>query len=106
MVRRLKDATVYIKNNIGGRTISSGTGFVIKVIGGNTAILATNRHVVDVDISDLPPRFAPEGSKIELEVVFRSGQGLQKEKSYPAQVLGRDIQATLAMTSRFWRSGA
>jgi regulation of enolase protein 1 (concanavalin A-like superfamily) len=96
VVRRLKDATVYIKNNIAGKTIASGTGFVIKVIGGNTAILATNRHVVDVDISDLPPKFAPEGSKIELEVVFRSGQGLQKEQSLPAQVIGADSSGDIS----------
>ena len=89
MVRRLKDATVYIKNTIGGRTFASGSGFVIKVVGENT-ILATNRHVIDVDASELPPGFVPEGAKVGLEVVFRSGQGSQKEKTYPAVVIAAD----------------
>ena len=95
VVRRLKDATVYIKINIAGRTIASGTGFVIKVYG-DTAILATNRHVVEMDFSDLPPKFAPEGSKPELQVVFRSGQGNQKEKSYAALIMAADTSGDLS----------
>ncbi len=95
VVRRLKDATVYIKINIAGRTIASGTGFVIKV-SGDTTMLATNRHVVEMDFSDLPPKFAPEGSKPEIQVVFRSGQGNQKEKSYPALILAADTSGDLS----------
>ena len=33
VVRRLKEATVYIKNKIAGKTLGSGTGFVIEVTG-------------------------------------------------------------------------
>ena len=57
-----------------------------------TVILATNRHVavLDIDVEDLPPALAPKGSQIELEAVFRSGQGPQKEKAYPARILAAD----------------
>ena len=33
IVRRLKEATVYIKNKVAGKTLASGTGFVIEVRG-------------------------------------------------------------------------
>ncbi len=89
VVRRLKDATVYIKNKIAGKTLASGTGFAIEVRGDNVTVV-TNRHVIDLDISELPPKLAPKGSKVELEVVFRSGQGPQKEQPLPAEVLAAD----------------
>jgi len=89
VVRRLKEATVYIKNNIAGKTLGSGTGFVIEVQG-DTVILATNRHVAVMDLSEVPPRFVPKGSKPELEVVFRSGQGPQKEQAVHADIIAAD----------------
>jgi S1-C subfamily serine protease/regulation of enolase protein 1 (concanavalin A-like superfamily) len=89
IVRRLKEATVYIKNKIGGKTLGSGTGFVIEVRGEET-ILATNRHVAVMDISHVPAKFVPEGAKPELEVVFRSGQGAQKEQAVAAEILAYD----------------
>ncbi len=89
IVRRLKEATVYIKTKLGGRTISSGTGFVIEVRG-DTTVLATNRHVAVFDPSHVPPSLLAKGGKIELEAVFRSGQGTQKEQSLPAQIIAAD----------------
>jgi S1-C subfamily serine protease/regulation of enolase protein 1 (concanavalin A-like superfamily) len=90
VVRRLKEATVYIKNKIAGKTLGSGTGFVIEVQG-DTVILATNRHVAVMDLSELPPRLVPKGSKPEIEVVFRSGQGPQKEQAVTAEIMAYDI---------------
>ena len=79
IVRRLKEATVYIKNKIAGKTLASGTGFVIEVRG-DAVLLATNRHVAVVDVSEVPPSLVPKGARVELEAVFRSGQGSQKSR--------------------------
>jgi S1-C subfamily serine protease len=89
IVRRLKEATVYIRHRIGSKTLGSGTGFVIEVQG-DKAILATNRHVAVVDVDELPPSLVPKGSKLELEAVFRSGQGPQNEQALPAQIMAAD----------------
>jgi regulation of enolase protein 1 (concanavalin A-like superfamily) len=104
-VARLKDATVYIKKKIAGKTFASATGFVIEVHGENV-ILLTNGHVVEVDVSDVPTTLAPEESNpeesnVELEVVFRSGQGAQKEKSYPAQLMAADRSGDIATDLAF-----
>jgi regulation of enolase protein 1 (concanavalin A-like superfamily) len=89
VVRRLKDATVYIKNKVAGKTLASGTGFVIEVQR-DTVFVATNRHVAVLDTSEIPSRLVPQGSKIELEAVFRSGQGPQQEQSLPAGIIAAD----------------
>jgi S1-C subfamily serine protease len=89
IVRQLKEATVYIKNKIAGKTLASGTGFVIEVRG-DTVLLATNRHVAVFDISEVPPSLVPKGAKVEVEAVFRSGQGSQKEQAVPAQIIAAD----------------
>ncbi len=89
IVRRLKEATVYIKNKVGGRAIASGTGFVIE-IRGDGVVVATNRHVALFDIGEVPPSLLSKGAKIELEAVFRSGQGSQKEQTLPAQIIAAD----------------
>jgi S1-C subfamily serine protease len=88
IVRRLKDATVYIKNKLGGRTISSGSGFVIEV-NGDGVMVATNRHVAVPDLSELPPGLVPQGSLPEIEAVFRSGQG-KEEQVLPARIVAAD----------------
>jgi S1-C subfamily serine protease len=89
IMRRLKDATVYLKHKIAGRTLSSGTGFVIEVRG-DTVLLATNRHVAVFDVSEVPPSLVPKGSTLEFEAVFRSGQGPQKEQALPAEIIAAD----------------
>jgi S1-C subfamily serine protease/regulation of enolase protein 1 (concanavalin A-like superfamily) len=88
-VRRLKEATVYLKNKVAGKALASGTGFVIEVRG-DTVVLATNRHVAVLDLSELPPSLVPKGSTLEIEAVFRSGQGPQKEQALPAQLIAAD----------------
>jgi S1-C subfamily serine protease len=90
VVRRLKDATVYIKNKVGGRALASGSGFVIEVHG-DTCIVATNRHVAVLDVSELPARLVPKGAKVELEAVFRSGLGPQQEQALPAEIIAADL---------------
>jgi S1-C subfamily serine protease len=45
IVDQLKDATVYIKTLVAGRTISTGTGYVIQRNSLGNAWIATNRHV-------------------------------------------------------------
>jgi S1-C subfamily serine protease len=89
IVRRLKDASVYIKNRIAGRTISSGSGFVIEV-DGDRVMVATNRHVAVPDLSELPPGLVPAGSQPTIEAVFRSGQG-KEEQDLPAQIIAADL---------------
>jgi serine/threonine protein kinase len=102
VVRRLKDATVYIKNNIAGKTLASGTGFVIEVQG-DTVILATNLHVAVLDISEIPPRFVPKGSTPEIEAVFRSGQGPQNEQALPAKIIAADTSGDFSNDLAFLR---
>ncbi len=91
--RIIKEATIYLKNKIGDKTISSGTGFVIEARG-DTVLLATNRHVAVPDISNLPERIAPRGSVPTIEAVFRSGQR-QQEQSLVAHIAAADLSEEL-----------
>ena len=79
IIRRLKDASVYIIMKIGGKPASTGSGFVIEARG-DTLLLATNRHVVVHDPSDLPRGVAKKGAATSIEVVFRSGLGPREEQ--------------------------
>ena len=74
---------------VAGKTLGSGTGFVIEVLG-DTVILATNRHVAVLDLSEVPRTLGSQRKRGELEAVFRSGQGLQKEQALPAQIIAAD----------------
>jgi Trypsin-like peptidase domain len=89
VVRRLTDATVYIKQTLAGKPVGSGSGFVIDVHG-DTVFIATNSRIAGVDLSADPGGLLPPESKPELEAVFRSGQGPQHEQSVPAQVAAVD----------------
>src|SRR5262249_31062495 len=89
IIRRLKDATVYIKTKLGSRTVSSGSGFVIEA-GRDYTVVATNRHVAIADLSELPPGVVPKGTTQSLEAVFRSGQG-KDEQALPAQIIAADL---------------
>jgi S1-C subfamily serine protease len=89
IIRRLKDATVYIKTKLGSKTVSSGSGFVIEA-GRDFAIVATNRHVAVADLSELPPGIVPKGTPQTLEAVFRSGEG-KDEQDLPAQIIAADL---------------
>ena len=100
VARRLKDATVYLKNKIAGKTFASGSGFVIDVHG-SQVVVATNRHVVDTDLSELPARLVPKGAKIEIEAVFRSAQGPNQEESHPAQIIAADSSGNISKDLAF-----
>jgi S1-C subfamily serine protease len=89
IMAKLKDATVYLKHRVAGKTLATGTGFVIEVRG-DTVILATNRHVAVFDASEVPPSLMPKGSTVEFEAVFRSGEGPQKEQIVPAEIMAAD----------------
>ena len=88
-VSRIKEATVYIKNKVAGKTLSKGTGFVIEVMG-DSVLLATSRRVAVLDLSEMPRHLVPEGSKPEIEAVFLSGQGRANEQALPAQIVTAD----------------
>ncbi|HZW31820.1 MAG TPA: trypsin-like peptidase domain-containing protein, partial [Isosphaeraceae bacterium] len=99
IIRRVKDAAVYIKNKVGGRTISSGSGFVIEV-NGDTVVVATNRHVAVADLSELPPGLVSPGTLPTIEAVFRSGQG-KDEQALPAQILAADLSEEMNVDLAF-----
>jgi S1-C subfamily serine protease/regulation of enolase protein 1 (concanavalin A-like superfamily) len=89
-VQRLKQATVYVKVQI-GKIAGTGTGFVISAQG-DQVVVATNRHVVLVrDEDDDGPTAqnkTPERPKVS--VVFRSGEpGLEQE--LPAELVAVDL---------------
>jgi S1-C subfamily serine protease/regulation of enolase protein 1 (concanavalin A-like superfamily) len=63
--------------------MASGTGFVIRAEG-DTALIATNRHVVTPDLDD------DQEVKPEIMAVFRSGKGPEQEQSLPAEIVAVD----------------
>jgi hypothetical protein len=99
VVRRLRDATVYIKIKIKNRAIGSGTGFVIERRD-DKVLIATNRHVAVPDLDDVPERIAPRGTKPVLEAVFRSGVR-NEEQALPAQVIAADNSGDFATDLAF-----
>ncbi len=88
-VGRIKSATVYLKNRVGGKTVASGTGFVIDVTG-DSVLLATSRQFATVDPSRMPNGAVPGASEPEFEAVFSSGQGPKHEQSAPARLIAVD----------------
>lgn len=93
-VKRVKDATVYVKVK-DGASQGTGTGFVIAADGDKVTI-ATNRHVVhhtkgeDDDEDPTPEKVAAPKPPAIVTVVFRSGDGPGQEVELPAQVLAKD----------------
>lgn len=90
-VRRIKDATVYLKVGEGEKR-SSGSGFVVRAQG-ETVYIATNHHVVEPrepglmgrrDDDDRPPAWPA------ITAVFRSGDTTGRECSRPARVVAHD----------------
>lgn len=102
VTRRLADATVFIKLMVDGRVLSTGTGYAIETLPGNSVLLATNRHVAVPDYSELPEELVPEGTIPEIEVVFHSGEP-GKEQALPAQLLGADHSEELSNDIAFLR---
>jgi S1-C subfamily serine protease/regulation of enolase protein 1 (concanavalin A-like superfamily) len=85
LVNRLKDATILIKLQVKGKTLGSGTGFVIRTAG-DAALIATNRHVIAPDVDD------PKA--LQIVAVFRSGE--PGEQELPAQVVAADFSGELS----------
>jgi hypothetical protein len=90
IIRRLKDASVYIISKFGSRPISTGSGFVIEV-NGNSAVIATNRHVAFLDVSTLPASLVKAGGEPKLDVVFYSGLGAGREQTVSARIMAADL---------------
>lgn len=88
IVAKLKAATAYIKVKVNGKPHKTGTGFAIEIIG-DKVLVATNRHVALVNRADLPPDVDEKNLKVELEVVFNSGEG-PKEIALPGHVVAAD----------------
>ncbi len=101
ILRRLKDATVLVNIKIGKTTLGNGSGFVVEV-DGDRVLVATNRHVAVVDMSELPPRFQAQGINPSLEVVFRSGQG-PEEQVLPAEIVAADLSGEMNVDLAFLR---
>jgi serine/threonine protein kinase len=99
-VRRVKEATVYLKIKVAGKTLAAGTGFVIDVTE-DSVLLATSRHVAVPDLSDAPTSLLPPGSTPEIEAVFLSGQGPQSEQAVPAQLIAADSSDDLSAELAF-----
>jgi S1-C subfamily serine protease len=94
VIRRLKEATVFLKAKVRGRYFATGSGFVIGVRG-NEVLLATNRHVAVPNLSAVPASIAPPGSRAETDAVFYSGEGPQLEQVLPAAVVAANMSGDL-----------
>jgi regulation of enolase protein 1 (concanavalin A-like superfamily) len=101
ILRQLKDATVLVNIKIGKTTLGNGSGFVVEV-DGDRVLVATNRHVAVVDMSELPPRFQTQGFKPTLEVVLRSGLG-SEEQVLPAEIVAADLSGEMNVDLAFLR---
>ena len=104
-VRRLEDATVYLKNKVAGNVVATGIGFVVEVEG-DAAVVVTARSVA-CPISPRHPFGLPYDSatvstaraplsdpgrdiRVEIEAVFRSGQGPKREQALSAEIVAAD----------------
>lgn len=94
VLRRLKEATVLINTKLGKKTLGNGSGFVIEA-DGDKVLVATNRHVAVMDLSEAPPGLIPKGVKPTLEAVFRSGTG-KDEQALPAQIIAADLSGDMS----------
>ena len=89
-IEKVQAATVYLKVQA-GRTMGSGTGFVIRS-DDNTVLVATNDHVANPHLEGVPrdddsSRPQPQPTIV---AVFRSGVGPGAEQSLPARILAAD----------------
>jgi regulation of enolase protein 1 (concanavalin A-like superfamily) len=87
IIKRLKDATVFVILKLNGKPVASGSGFVIETGPNNSVIIATNRHVAVADPMHMP---VSAETKQSLDVVFRSGLG-GEEQLLPAKIIAADL---------------
>ncbi len=109
-VKRLKDATVYVKTKIGPLEMS-GSGFVIETTG-NTALIATNQHVIAKPKELRPGSYIPglrgrdqlaltamqtalARAEPEVTIVFNSGS--PNEQAIQSEILGGIEEPDLAI---------
>jgi S1-C subfamily serine protease/regulation of enolase protein 1 (concanavalin A-like superfamily) len=92
-VRRIKDATVFLKVRA-GKVQASGSGFVIKDEG-SSLLIATNHHVISPHMDGPEDVNDPRKTAIApvVTAVFRSGSGAGAEQSASAQVIATDREA-------------
>jgi S1-C subfamily serine protease/regulation of enolase protein 1 (concanavalin A-like superfamily) len=88
-IRRIKDATVFIKVRT-EKEQGSGSGFVFQV-NGDTVLVATNHHVIAPHLEGAEEEADPKDAaiKADVTVVFRSGRG-SAEQSVPAEIIATD----------------
>ncbi len=84
-IKRIKEAAVFLKVQIGQQG-GTGSGFVIQV-DGNTALIATNHHVISGGKDDDEPESGVPAPVVT--VVFRSGGGAS-EFAAPATIIATD----------------
>jgi regulation of enolase protein 1 (concanavalin A-like superfamily) len=96
IVKRLKDATVFVILKLDGKPAATGSGFVIEVRG-DTVVIATNRHVAVADPMHMP---VSSETKQSIDVVFRSGLGAE-EQLVPAGILAADLTQEYATDLAF-----
>jgi hypothetical protein len=85
-VRRIKDATVYVKTRFAGKTVASGTAVVVEATG-DSVLLATSRHAAVPDLAATSGQGLAMGSAAEIHAVFMSGQGPEHEQTLPANLI-------------------
>ncbi len=98
IIKRLKDATVFVILKLDGKPVASGSGFVIETRG-DSVIIATNRHVAVADPIHMPVN---EGTKQSLDVVFRSGLSAE-EQLLPAVIIAADLTMEYSTDLAFLR---
>jgi S1-C subfamily serine protease/regulation of enolase protein 1 (concanavalin A-like superfamily) len=101
IIKDLEEATVYIKQSVNGKLLSTGTAYVIESSPGGQVLLATNKHVAVVDPDEVPEGLAPGGARITTEAVFRSGQGARVEQTVPVTLLAADMSKELGYDIAF-----
>ncbi len=99
-VRRIKEATVYLKSKVAGKTLASGTGFVVDVTA-DSVLLATSRQVAAPDLARTPQHLSPANATPEIEAVFLSGQGPPHEQTLPAHLIAVDTSDDLCTDLAF-----
>ncbi len=88
-ISRLRDATVYLKAKIAGKTSAWGSGFVIES-SSDSVLVVTNRHIAAPHLSELHDGSKPAETEVELEAVFHSGEGRQLEEVRRAEIIAVD----------------
>src|SRR5258705_9412635 len=85
LLKRLKEATVFIRVQMEGTTLQTGSGFLVRKTG-ESGIVITNSHVT---------KGPPSGAQVKVFAVFKSGE--EGEFTLESKVIGDDPSRDLAM---------